>query len=246
MTGIQNRGPGAKTTAFTLIELLVVIAIIAILAGMLLPALARAKETAKRIQCTSNQHQLSLAVMMYAGDYDGGFPPRPNDNINGPRWPTYVFPYYHVLALLVCPSEIGRDAATVGTNSSTDPPDLAPRSYFINGFNDGYTAKYGGWPTNGVPLPNLRDNDVPLPSDTVMFGEKLYNDGDFFMDYFEIDDGLKLDQNKHSRSLSNTNQGGAVYVFVDGSTRFLRVNQSLIPEVLWCTVPLYRNGATPP
>jgi prepilin-type N-terminal cleavage/methylation domain-containing protein len=227
MTGIKNRGPCAKTTAFTLIELLVVIAIIGILASMLLPALARAKETAKRIQCTSNQHQLSLAVIMYAGDYNGGFPPRPNDNINGSRWPTFVFPYYHNLAILVCPSETGLYAATVGTNSSTNAPDLAPRSYFINGFNDGYTAKYGGWPTNGVPLPYLRDSEVPLPSETAIFGEKLYSEGDFFMDYFEIDDGLKLDQNKHSRSLSNTNEGGAMYVFVDGSTSFLRVNRSL-------------------
>ena len=97
-----------------------------------------------------------------------------------------------------------------------------------------------------MPLPYLRDNDVPLPSETVIFSEKLYAEGDFFMDYFEIDDGLKLDQTKHSRSLSNTNLGGAVYVFVDGSTRFLQVNKSLSPEVLWCTVTLYRNGATPP
>jgi len=88
-----------KASAFTLIELLVVIAIIGILAGMLLPALARAREKANLAKCTSNMHQWALAINMYNDDwseyypYDGDYNNPPGATANTDAWFNVLAPY---------------------------------------------------------------------------------------------------------------------------------------------------------
>ena len=77
---------------FTLIELLVVIAIIAILAAILFPVFARARENARRSSCQSNHKQIALGILQYTGDYDDTLPPVAYEDANGDDqiWPQLI------------------------------------------------------------------------------------------------------------------------------------------------------------
>jgi prepilin-type N-terminal cleavage/methylation domain-containing protein/prepilin-type processing-associated H-X9-DG protein len=89
---------------FTLIELLVVIAIIAILASILFPVFARAREKARQARCTSNLRQIGLAMSMYVSDYDDVYPEGAFSMTNGPWWDDVLVPYMHNAQILICPS----------------------------------------------------------------------------------------------------------------------------------------------
>jgi prepilin-type N-terminal cleavage/methylation domain-containing protein/prepilin-type processing-associated H-X9-DG protein len=91
---------------FTLIELLVVIAIIAILAAILFPVFAKAREKARQASCTSNVKQLMLAILMYAQDYDERLPPNWNVGAGGASdtWSDLIMPYIKNDQIFVCPS----------------------------------------------------------------------------------------------------------------------------------------------
>ena len=106
-----------STRAFTLIELLVVIAVIAILAGLLLPALSRAKSKAKRAQCVSNVKQISLGYRFWANDHGDKFPWAVETENGGTKDTPEWVDHFRVCAtefgntrMLVCPAQRGKRA----------------------------------------------------------------------------------------------------------------------------------------
>ena len=113
----------ARRTAFTLIELLVVIAIIAILAAILFPVFARARENARRSSCQSNLKQIGLGILQYTQDYDEYMPVGTTGNGAG-GWVGQVYPYVKSLQIFICPSDY---------SPTTTFPDQVKCSYFMNG-----------------------------------------------------------------------------------------------------------------
>jgi len=154
--------PSRPKRGFTLIELLVVIAIIAILAAILFPVFAKAREKARQTSCASNIKQETLSLMMYVQDYDETFlhqapiagMPRGSQVDNVCWWRFQLYPYVKSWQMMVCPNSIRK---------SPDAADSTNQFHFNYGYN-----------TN---LDNQSQASLTHPAETIALGDSSHWNG---------------------------------------------------------------------
>ena len=205
---------------FTLIELLVVIAIIAILAAILFPVFARAREKARQTACLSNVKQLSLSVQMYIQDYDETFPPvsmHCSEPVTYPDgvtqntsvlWPAIIWPYVGNIDVFNCPS--------------------SPRKWTGNRVGWGnYAANRSisgaSWNPAGEP-PSIRSRklaEITRPSNTILITENwCYGNSQSYY----TQRGVQVHSSGNIRNIIPArHNGGANIGMCDGSAKWLQV-----------------------
>ncbi|RYX82513.1 DUF1559 domain-containing protein [bacterium] len=233
-----------KNKGFTLIELLVVIAIIAILAAILFPVFARARENARRASCQSNLKQIGLGLMQYSQDYDellpnAWFGPNgygPSNNTTIYKWMDAIQPYIKSTQLFTCPSStLGLAAGATGqfvpakllgtTGYPASPNNNSYGSYAINSAYWGDDANKGPGNSN----PSLSMARVEEPATTIWVGD---GNGSYQCDWERNNPAIFLTSAAPSIGSNNLNDGAIVerhletsnLLYVDGHVKSLKMS----------------------
>jgi prepilin-type N-terminal cleavage/methylation domain-containing protein len=209
-----------RMPAFTLIELLVVIAIIAILAAILFPVFARARESARRTSCLSNMKQVTNAIMMYTQDYDEVMPYQQDGDLcdyaisKHAVWLNSIYPYVKNLKVYICPS-----ADNWGAKGDSDSV------YWYNGH------------ASAKPLAA-----VPLPAESILFVEWAHRSNCTGLRPYPKDKCPPAKQGQSgtcpdvwhpsstwgvNHQAGDVNQRGSNYPFVDGHVKFRTISQMM-------------------
>ncbi len=226
-----------RRAGFTLIELLVVIAIIAILAAILFPVFAKAREKARQAACTSNTKQIGLAIMQYVQDYDEVYPTC-NWGLVFNAAGTFLAPPYGVYAVLdpylksrdvmKCPSRTGR----VG--------------YQQNGQNANsiWGVQWGGaWGMSGLLNAPAALAEVNSPANIISGMEMLTNTDHGDNNYGWYTGWATVPM--YNPTINLPHNGGMQHIYADGHVKWLKIeNQAtIIATGGWCyTVPEWQTS----
>jgi prepilin-type N-terminal cleavage/methylation domain-containing protein/prepilin-type processing-associated H-X9-DG protein len=207
-----RKSPATKA-GFTLIELLVVIAIIAILAAILFPVFAQAREKARQTSCMNNQIQIGRALLLYMDSYDGY---SPSYTLTGGNylWPSALNPYVKSDSqVYTCPSTAGYKGGingwgttTTGWDAGWGKPVDEKGSYTHNGWMYGYSA-----------------SDVKSPSETMFDSDGIWIDAwPAKGQKLPVDKVKGADDGGIGRIAISRHSGGVNMTFVDGHAKFVR------------------------
>ena len=214
-----------RKQGFTLIELLVVIAIIAILAAILFPVFAKAREKSRAISCLSNMRQLGTAAAMYAQDNDEMYVThchRPD--LTGPvlaYWFEMLQPYVNNWQIVVCPSHRGAKGGhgIVGSYG-----------YICTGFT------YNPSSPNFTGLAHYGSlAQICYPSEMIMIGESTKSTCRV-CPHYHVQDGEHVPPVHHYPSDLARHNGGANYIFFDGHAKGMRYEQTLAGRNMWMNI----------
>jgi prepilin-type N-terminal cleavage/methylation domain-containing protein/prepilin-type processing-associated H-X9-DG protein len=251
----------AKKAGFTLIELLVVIAIIAILAAILFPVFAKARERAQQTTCLSNERQIGLGVMQYVSDNDEKYPlfawnriPSPNSDMSldcpSDGYDAVIRPYLKSWEVYACPSQRffptwGANSKMVTARPAPDTPTKGRTSYGYNWTLVNLSLVMANPPRDG----RLKTSLIKDPTGTIFLGE---NENGNHITYEPVQfegkstgapsssgyQNLANDPEVMGRLRVPQRHGGKNnYIFADGHVRTLVYSATKKPSNMWSLVP---------
>ena len=220
---------------FTLIELLVVIAIIAILAAILFPVFAQAREKARTISCLSNMDQINLGLMMYVQDYDEEFPEErlymdPPTNLHD-TWRAVIIPYTKSDQIYICPSASwSRNEFSWMQGGGGDDGCLMDGTMTRADWQKGYYHSMSNYAYNGdvFNISGARPLAwIQSPASLIDIVETR----DFWPDLGTWT--FSWNYNANGGSLPFWHTGGGNYGFADGHVKWMKLAATVAPTYLW-------------